>query len=254
MPELTAPPASVPAALTPRMRERYLEDGFTVVPHLITKQEAARFRDAGLAYAESRMQPQDGGVFRQLCNVFPSDATLRQLTFHPSVIEAVRQLAGGRSMRLYHDQLLIKDTLNSQASEFHQDRPYWPLQESFTVSLWMALDDCPRERGCMSFIPGSHRRTGLPLQVICFAHDLFDKCPELEWAEQVVVPLEAGGATFHQGWTAHRAGPNSSTSARVAFSAIFVESSTRIATELDWLHQGLVAGDLRPDGACPRVC
>jgi phytanoyl-CoA hydroxylase len=248
-----ATPATI-RALAPAVLERFVDDGMAIVPHLITREEAATYRAAALAYAATRKQPADGQVFRQLCNVFPQDEVLRSLTFHPAVVAAVTQLANGRSMRLYHDQLLIKDPNNQLASEFHQDRPYWPLTDSFTCSIWMALDDCTRERGCMSFIPGSHRRTGLPLQVITWAHDLFDKCPELEWQEQVVAPMQAGGATFHQGWTAHRAGPNTSDTPRVAFSAIFVESHTCFTANNDFLAKGMQAGDQLPDGACPRIC
>ncbi len=233
--------------------ERFDRDGFAVAPHLITAEEAARFRAAALAYADARMKTEPGQVFRQLCNVHPRDAVLKGLTFHPQVVAAVAELAQGRSMRLYHDQVLVKDPKNGQASEFHQDRPYWPLEPSHTVSIWIALDDCPRERGCMSFIPGSHRHSGTPLQVISFANDLFEKCPPLAWYEQVVAPLQAGGATFHQGWTAHRAGPNESDTPRVAFSAIFVEASTRSKEPLTWLKPGHASREM-PEDPCVRIC
>lgn len=251
-PSLSARPAS--DGLAPAHRQRFQDDGFAIVPHLLEAEETARFRAAALAYADSRMAPNADAVFRQLCTVHARDPVLRGLTFHPRVVAAVTALAGGRSMRLYHDQILIKDAGTKQASEFHQDRPYWPLEPGETISIWIALDDCPRERGCMSFIPGSHRRTGLALQVIVFAHDLFDRCPALEWAEQVVAPLQAGGATFHQGWTAHRAGPNESTTPRVAFSAIFVESHVRATKDLAFIGPDVKAGEVLPDSDCPRIC
>ncbi len=106
----------------------------------------------------------------------------------------------------------------------------------------------------MGFIPGSHRRTGLSIQVIMDPRSLFDQAPELEWTERVQAPLRAGGATFHQGWTAHRAGPNQTEVMRVAFSAIYVDASERVARPVGWLPRPLAVGDAFPDDACPVVC
>jgi len=241
-----------PALLPEQACERFAADGFLICPDFLPRAEMERYRTAALAYAASRKTATPGEVFRQLCQVWREDAVLRELTFHPRIGAAVRALAQ-RPMRLYHDQILIKDPHNGQASEFHQDRPYWPLSAGTTVSIWIALGDCPRESGCMSFIPGSHRHTDVPLQVITWAHDLFDKCPELEWQPQVVAPLRSGGCTFHQGRTAHRAGPNTTDMPRVAFSAIYVEDGVTLASGQDWPYPGIRAGERLADPGSPLV-
>jgi ectoine hydroxylase-related dioxygenase (phytanoyl-CoA dioxygenase family) len=247
----TAAPAR-PAVLSTESCERFARDGFAVQPGFLDRAAMARYRDAALAYADARKEVAKGEVFRQLCQVWRQDETLRELTFHPLITAAVTQLAG-RPMRLYHDQILIKDPKNGQASEFHQDRPYWPLTPGITVSIWLALSDCPVESGCMSFIPGSHRKSGLELQVITWARDLFEKCPELEWSERVVAPLMAGGITFHQGWTAHRAGPNETEKPRVAFSAIYVEDGVKLAKGKDWPYPGAVEGEPLASPGSPLI-
>jgi ectoine hydroxylase-related dioxygenase (phytanoyl-CoA dioxygenase family) len=247
--------AVLPAAVLPAAAcERFERDGFAICPGLLDQAEMPRYRDAAIAYADARKTVEKGRPFRQLCQVWRDDALMRELTFHPRITAAVSQLAR-RPMRLYHDQILIKDPRNGQASEFHQDRPYWPLTEGFTCSIWLALSDCPVESGCMSFLPGSHRRTGTPLQVLTWAHDLFDKCPELEWSERVVAPLKAGGITFHQGWTAHRAQANDTDHPRVAFSAIYVEDGVRLTGDKGgWPYPEAKAGDVLADPGCPRIC
>jgi ectoine hydroxylase-related dioxygenase (phytanoyl-CoA dioxygenase family) len=246
--------AAAPAAVLPDTAcGRFERDGFAVCPDFLEHGAMQRYRDAAVAYADARKQAEKGLVFRQLCQVWREDATMRELTFHPRITAAVSQLAR-RPMRLYHDQILIKDPHNGQASEFHQDRPYWPLTDAFTVSIWLALSDCPVESGCMSFIPGSHRRTGTALQVITWQRALFDKCPELEWSERVVAPLRAGGITFHQGWTAHRAGPNETERPRVAFSAIYVEDGVRLTGDKGgWPYPEAKGGDALADIGCPRI-
>jgi ectoine hydroxylase-related dioxygenase (phytanoyl-CoA dioxygenase family) len=245
-----APAATLPAATC----ERFERDGFCVQPGFLDRGAMARYRDAALAYADQRKKVEKGEVFRQLCQVWRQDEVLRELTFHPQITAAVSQLSR-RPMRLYHDQILIKDPHNGQASEFHQDRPYWPLTEGFTCSIWLALSDCPVESGCMSFIPGSHRRTGNALQVITWPRALFEMSPELEWTERVVAPLKAGGITFHQGWAAHRAGPNETDRPRVAFSAIYVEDGVRLTGDKGgWPYPEAKGGDVLVDPGCPRIC
>jgi len=233
--------------------ERFDQDGFTILPDFLPAAEMPRYRAAALAYADARKAVKTGEAFRQLCQVWRDDAVLKELTFHPRITAAVSELAQV-PMRLYHDQILIKDPHNGQASEFHQDRPYWPLGPGRTVSLWLALGDCPVESGCMSFIPGSQRKTEVPLQVLTWAHDLFDKCPELEYAERVVAPLRSGGCTFHQGRTAHRAGPNLTDHARVAFSAIYVEDGVRLTSGDNWPYPGAKSGEPLADPGSPRIC
>ncbi len=125
------PMATDAIALSASACDRFAADGFALVPDLIDADEAERFRAAAVAYAGSA-PARPGEVFRQLVNVWPHDAVLRGLTFHPRVLAAVQRLAR-RPMRLFHDQILIKDAMNGAASEFHQDNPYWPMSgDAFT--------------------------------------------------------------------------------------------------------------------------
>ncbi len=159
-------------------------------------------------------------------------------------------------MRLWHDHLLIKRPKNGVASEYHQDEPYWSVaRETFTISAWIALGDAPVERGCMGFIPGTHRRRDLRPQNLQDAGDLLSLWPDLEWAERVVCPLRSGGCTFHQGFTAHRAGPNLTDLDRVAMSVIWVEADARFNGQGHCVTDdlGLTIGQTLPDHRCPRV-
>ncbi len=49
---------------------------------------------------------------------------------------------------------VIKDGQRQFPSPWHQDRPYWGGEEKY--SLWIALDDCSVENGCLKIISGSH--------------------------------------------------------------------------------------------------
>jgi ectoine hydroxylase-related dioxygenase (phytanoyl-CoA dioxygenase family) len=152
---------------------------------------------------------------------------MRRLTLHPRL----RRMAGllaGVPLRLWHDQILIKQPRNQAATELHQDQPYWPhAQSTHPISAWIALQDVPVERGPMTFLPGSHRRTDLPAQSLADKRSLFEICPEFEYAPRVTVPLRAGDCTFHHGRCAHMATPNETDLARVAHVVIFMDAGTR---------------------------
>ena len=136
--------------------EEYRANGFVQIPGIITPAEAAEFRAVALNLsrrAKSLAHGHQYTVFDQLVNVWREDADIRRLTFHPHVSAAARQLAGV-PLRLWHDQTLIKQPHAGVATEFHQDRPYWPHGNSPNpITAWIALVDVPVERGCMSSSP-----------------------------------------------------------------------------------------------------
>jgi ectoine hydroxylase-related dioxygenase (phytanoyl-CoA dioxygenase family) len=203
----------------------YRDYGFVRVCEMLSKEEAAHFRNAALEYSRSADSYANSEIFQQLVNAWQDSETLRVLTLNKKVGDVAEKLAGV-PLRLWHDHLLIKQPGKSKATEFHQDQPYWPHENSTQpISCWIALQDVPVERGCMTFLPGSHRRTDLPAQALNDDKSLFAICPELQWSERVTVPLRAGDCTFHHGRCAHMATPNFADEARVAHVIIFMDET-----------------------------
>lgn len=220
---------TTPDMVTEEMIAAYQRDGFIKIPGVITTEEAADFRAAALA-VQHRLRDRalsNTSIFTQLVNVWREDDLMRQLTLHPNVAGIAERLATVQ-LRLWHDQILIKQPgTGSTATEFHQDLPYWPHAESpHSLSAWIALGDVPAERGCMTFLPASHRLTTLAAQDLSDAHDLFDKAPELAWYPRVTLPLRAGDCTFHHSLCAHMASPNRTDEARVAHIVIYTDAAT----------------------------
>jgi ectoine hydroxylase-related dioxygenase (phytanoyl-CoA dioxygenase family) len=206
--------------------ESYRERGFVHVPGIISKEEAERFRQAALELAQRKESLSKSGTFTQLVNAWREDEGLRQLTLHSNVASVAERLAGV-PLRLWHDQILIKQPHNNRPTQFHQDQPYWPHANSaHSISAWIALVDVPVERGCMTFIPGSQRRTELRMQNLEDPRSLMSICPDLEWDERVTVPLRAGDCTFHHSRCAHMATPNDTDEPRVAHVVIFMDAGT----------------------------
>ena len=215
-----------PEDLSAEMIAAYRRDGFVHVPRILSPEEVERFRSAALAAAARMKSYHNSPIFDQFVNVWRQDETMRELTLHPNVAAVAERLAGV-PLRLWHDQILIKQPQKSRPTEFHQDQPYWPHANAHhPISAWIALVDVPVERGCMTFIPGSQARTDLPAQNLGDAGSLFSICPELRWAPRVTIPLRAGDCTFHHGRCAHMAAPNQTDEPRVAHVIIYTDAAT----------------------------
>ena len=214
--------------VTPELVERYRSDGFVRVRGVLDDDEVERFRTAAAAFLEAHRSESfaKDKVFTQLVNVWRQDATVGELTLHPRLAAVAEQLAGIR-LRIWHDHMLVKEPHNAVATEFHQDRPYWPhTEDRHSLSAWVALVDVPPERGCMSFLPGTQTLTGFRPQDLHNEEDLFTLDPELRWLPRVTVPLRAGDCTFHSSYTGHMALANRTDQARIAHVAIYMDAET----------------------------
>jgi ectoine hydroxylase-related dioxygenase (phytanoyl-CoA dioxygenase family) len=65
-------------------------------------------------------------------------------------------LMGSSRVRLFHEHVLVKEAGADVPTPWHQDQPYYCVDGSQTVSLWIPLDHVPRER-TLEFVAGSHR-------------------------------------------------------------------------------------------------
>jgi len=208
--------------------ESYQSDGFARVSNVLSPEEVSRYHDAAVEASNARenLAANTPMIFRQTVNVWTQNEIIRELTLNPRIGAIASRLAGV-PLRVWHDHTLIKPPVKSAPTEFHQDGPYWPHNnQRNSLSVWIALVDVPVERGCMTFIPGSHLRRDLRPQDLSDSHDLLNLYPELNWARRVTVPLRAGDCTFHHSYLAHMANANVTDVARVAHIIIYMDADT----------------------------
>ncbi|WP_020579433.1 phytanoyl-CoA dioxygenase family protein [Actinopolymorpha alba] len=243
-------------AVNQRVVDDYRRDGFVRVRGILEPAEVTRFKAAAEAYLAAHRSENFSrdAVFTQLVNVWPRDPTIAELTLHPRIARVAEQLAG-IPLRIWHDHMLVKEPHNNVATEFHQDRPYWPhASDRHSLSAWVALVDVPFERGCMTFLPGTQNLTGFRPQNLHDEEDLFTVDPSLRWRPRVTVPLRAGDCTFHSSYTGHMALPNRTDQARFAHVTIYMDADTVYAGTPHVVTDplGLAAGDRLDGETFPR--
>jgi phytanoyl-CoA hydroxylase len=227
------PYKTTPDSLSDDALQSFRTNGFVHIPGVIAEDEVTGYYDAIQTFSEG-IRPQTGehdrvkdhDVFTQLVNFWPENEGIRKLTFHPNIAAIAEKLAGV-PLKLWHDHVLIKQPGKSAPTSYHQDQPFWPHDNSpNSLSAWVALCVVPVEKGCMTFLPGSHRHTDLPTQSTRNEEVMFKACPDLRWSQRITVPLKAGDCTFHHSRCAHMATPNLTDDPRVAHVIIFMDGTT----------------------------
>jgi Phytanoyl-CoA dioxygenase (PhyH) len=256
--------------LEPGAAAKFSRDGHAMVPGLASAAEVAAYRgplEAAAARGTFERRPIEerdtySAAFLQSFNLWRVDETARHFVFAPRFAKAAADLLGVPGVRIYHDQALFKEPGGGH-TPWHQDQFYWPLDTEQTVTMWMPLADIDPRVGSMTFATGSHTSGKLRGHAISDESEAeFAQLVESEHlAEHTYGALRAGDATFHAGWTLHRAGPNPTEHMRPAMTVIYFADDTRVS-EPDspfqrfdlgvWLP-GLNAGDLAASRINPRL-
>lgn len=79
----------------------------------------------------------------------------RDFIFNSPAAAIGAALMDSETVRLFHEHVLIKSAGSDVATPWHQDAPYYCVKGPKTVSLWIPLDEVPRER-TLEFVSGSH--------------------------------------------------------------------------------------------------
>ena len=217
----------------------YDENGYIQLDNVLDSAEVEVLRDALARAVEDKKKynlnlgpRSDEGyakVFLQMVNLWERYPVIEEYVHNRRVAEIARRFTRSSFVRLWHDQALIKYPKESKPTAWHQDTVYWPMNEAGGLSCWMALDEVTVDRGCMWFIPGSHKAGPLPPVDLgnVPAENNGPTLPErFRGQKPVAVELTPGSCTFHNGLTFHYAGPNITDIPRRAMVTIFIPAGT----------------------------
>jgi ectoine hydroxylase-related dioxygenase (phytanoyl-CoA dioxygenase family) len=215
----------------------FRERGHTVVRGLVAAPDLAPYRDAiesDVAGWAAHLPPSEERdtyqrAFVQAPNVWMRNELVRELVWSPRLAGVAAALLGVDAVRLYHDQALVKEAGGGH-TPWHQDQRYWPLDADATITMWMPLVDVSAEVGTMTFADGSHRHRELGPWVIGDESEshFADVVAARGFATTTHGALRAGDATFHAGWTLHRAPANPTGTDRPVMTVIWFADGTRV--------------------------
>lgn len=220
-------------------RETFEEQGYVIVPQLLTPAEFEELRQNldryirevvpglpdGDAFYEDRSRPETLKQMQHMQN----DPFFGEYRRHPAW-RGLAELLLGEPAEADSPEWFNKPAGTRHVTPPHQDNYYFNLKPPQVVTIWMALDPVDRENGCLRYVPGSHRRGIRPHQrssVLGFSQGISDYGPD-DMAAEVEIHLQPGDVVVHHGETIHRAEANTSaTRHRRAFATVFRGASCR---------------------------
>lgn len=96
-----------------------------------------------------------GRFFVDYCN-WARIPEYKDFIFNSAAAEIGAELMDSRQVQLFHEHVLVKEAQTGVPTPWHQDAPYYCVDGPKTLSLWIPLDEVPRET-TLEFIAGSHK-------------------------------------------------------------------------------------------------
>jgi ectoine hydroxylase-related dioxygenase (phytanoyl-CoA dioxygenase family) len=247
----------------------FQRDGHVLLRGVASTSEVAAFRPV-VSSAVTRFNRESrplaerdtyGKAFLQVLNLWEHDADVRRFVFAERFANIAAQLLGTERVRIYHDQALVKEPGGGH-TPWHQDAIYWPLEGTRCITMWMPLVDISTDMGIMTFVNGSNTNALGEEAISDGSEAHFDALVNQTGATlSVPIAMQAGDATFHGGWTLHKAGANTSTITREVMTVIYFASDLTVQTPINepqrrdlarWLP-GLVPGDAAASDLNPVI-
>jgi ectoine hydroxylase-related dioxygenase (phytanoyl-CoA dioxygenase family) len=231
--------------LTQGQIDQYQRDGHILLRGLCSPQEIAAFQPiigttTGRYNKETReLKERDtyGRAFLQVTNLWQRDPDVARFVLARRFAQVAARLMQVPGVRLYHDQALYKEP-GGGPTPWHQDQFYWPMETDRSITMWMPLVDVPVEKGALTFASGSHTEGSVcPLALSDESEKVIQELVDSRDFPIAVEPMNAGDATFHSGWTLHRAPGNQTDSLREIMTVIYYPDGTVCSQPRDKFQQ-----------------
>ena len=226
-----SPTIDVPKVVTDDQVRFFVENGYLVVPDLMTDDEIMELRQETVDLARGKYECE---TLKPLPETMSDDEAIRNILCihqphyispvsekyvkHPKICGALSQITAAHlphwdgSVKCMQSMLFVKPP-QFQGQAWHQDEIYIPTRDRSLIGAWIAMDDATIENGCLYVIPGSHRMGYLYPQKGHENPDEFDFAPEsfgFDESAEVPVEVKAGALVFFNGYLLHRSRKNRS--------------------------------------------
>lgn len=210
--------------LTEQQLSFYRENGYVVVPDVLTPDEVSTLQDVTNGFIDqSRKVAVSNDVFDVEPNHTAENPRLRRLMKpaerHPAYaatlknprLLAILQQVLGPDVRLHGLKLNLKPGRGGEPIEWHQDWAYFPHTNNDVAVIAMMINDVDLENGPTLVVPGSHKGPILDHhQDGFFAGAVTDPAAEKVFAKAVPMTGKAGSISIHHARTLHASATNNS--------------------------------------------
>lgn len=154
--------------LTADQIKSYDDNGFLLVKGLLSKKEAAEYReclhslfdriDSKQVDATWGSAGENGKTKLQHCHdVQFYDASFSKLITDDRLTGATADLIKSPNVQLHHTKAFIKPPEKGSPFPLHQDAPFFPHERESMIAAIIHFDDAYEKKGCVRVMPGTHR-------------------------------------------------------------------------------------------------
>jgi len=217
----------MPKILSDAAVAAYHRDGYYSPVPAISGAEATDFRrrlEAHEAHAGAPLQ----GNWRHKTHLLFTWAD--ELVHHPAIVDAVEDVIGPNIL-CWTTNFFIKEPASRGFVSWHQDSTYWGLDPDDVITAWVAFTKSDRESGCMTVIPGTHRKEQIPHVDTFHQDNLLSRgqeiAVEVDESQAVDIVLRPGEISLHHIKLVHGSAPNRSSDRRIGFAIRYIPTYVR---------------------------
>lgn len=173
---------------------------------------------------------------------------------------AIASSLGFRGPRCLQSMIICKQPEIGGAVPPHQDSAFLYTNPPSAVGFWYALEDATVSNGCLSFLPGSHKTSGIEQRFVRkkdekgteFVKNEERQYPKPDWeggndeeydhgetgkeADYVLGEVKAGDLVLIHGNLLHKSERNTSDKGRIIYTFHVIEGDGAVYDERNWLQ------------------
>jgi ectoine hydroxylase-related dioxygenase (phytanoyl-CoA dioxygenase family) len=208
--------------LTDQQRDFWSENGYLAIEAVLSPAEVESLRRSAEALSEQARGLTEstdrfklkafgtgGRMLQQVAEPHELGGEWMALAWDPRILDVVESLLGP-NIQLYYSMLMMKPPREGFEAPWHQDFAFFAHDRADLLACQVYIDDSTLENGCVRVVPGSHKlgllnhyKDGRFTGIVQGETSAFD-------AQEVTLPIKAGGMVFWHSLTLHRSHPNRS--------------------------------------------
>ena len=207
------------------IKERYQRDGYVFPLRATPREQALAYLAQLEAYEATVGGPIQSNLRHKVHLLF---TWANELVRHPTILDAVEPVIGPNIL-CWTTSFFIKEAHDPGFVSWHQDSTYWGLEPPDVITAWFAFSDAPVQSGAMKFLQGSHTMGQIAHTDTFHEDNLLTRGQEVQVdvddADGVDIPLEAGEFSLHHVRLVHGSKPNTTANRRIGLAIRYIPTT-----------------------------
>ncbi len=210
--------------ITAEQQQAFARDGFVKLPGVLPPAAVGRLRRLLVEHLAAEQRERPAGRFTSDELMWTRSGEIAQFVLARRLGRLVADLLDVADVRIYHDNVLAKEPACGR-TPWHFDDHHFPIDSQRVATVWMPLQQTPREMGPLSFARGVDLHRLVDDVPFSTTDASYDRAVSRAFAEADVSvedgPFELGEVSVHSSLCFHTAGPNRTTAPRMVLATTY---------------------------------